>query len=165
MRLSSARAGQAMLETTLAVVFVSFVFLTLFKLSSLLTDKILLEHAAMRVARARTVGFNDYMCRKSARVAVIPVAGKRTWPEASDDWSASYELGRIGAYMASDNEAYARGILDYECWSAMSVSPGDGRSSEVSMGFDLFNGEWTFSLSGKAGIEENHAYYLNATRK
>ena len=80
MRLSSARSGQAMLETTLAVVFISFVFLTLFKLSSMLTDKILLEHAAMRVARARTVGFNDYMCRKSARVAVIPVAGRRTWP-------------------------------------------------------------------------------------
>ena len=150
-----------MLETTLAVVFVSFLFLALFKLSSMLTDKILLEHAAMRVARARTVGFNDYMCRKSARVAVIPVAGRRTWPEASDDWSDDYELGRIGAYMASENDAYARGILDYEKWSTLATDPGDGTDSSVKMGFDLFDGEVKFDLEGEAGVEENYSHYLN----
>ena len=149
-----------MLETTLAVVFISFVFLTLFKLSSMLTDKILLEHAAMRVARARTVGFNDYMCRKSARVAVIPVAGKRTWPESSDDWNSSYELGRIGAYMASENEAYARGILEYEKWATLRIDPGDGTDSSVKMNFDLFDGAANFDLSGEAGVEENHTLYL-----
>ena len=60
-----------MVETVLAVLAVSFLFLALFRLSCLLTGKVVLQHAAMRVARARSVGFNDYMCRKSARVAAI----------------------------------------------------------------------------------------------
>ena len=75
------RRGQAMVETVLAVLIVSAVFFGLFRLSRLLAGKILLEHAAMRVARARAVGFNDFMCRKAARVSVIPVAGKRLWPD------------------------------------------------------------------------------------
>ena len=67
--------GQAMVETVLAVLIISFLFLALFKLSHMLTGKIMLEHAAMRVARARAVGMNEFMCLKAARVAVIPVAG------------------------------------------------------------------------------------------
>ena len=64
-----------MIETVLAVLIITFLFLTLFKLSYMLTGKILLEHAAMRVARARTVGVHDVMCLKAARVAGIRVAG------------------------------------------------------------------------------------------
>lgn len=149
-----------MVETVLAVLVISFAFLALFRLSTLLTGKILLEHAAMRVARARAVGFNDYMCRKSARVAVIPVAGRRTWPEgAALDVEA--ERGRIPAYLASEHEAEARGILDYERWGGLKVDPGDGTDATVALGFDLFDGAWTFDLSGEAGIEANHTLYLN----
>ena len=72
-----ARHGQAMLEALLAVCLVTSAFLALFTLSQMLTGKILLQHAAMRVARARAVGFNDFMCRKSARVAVIPISSRR----------------------------------------------------------------------------------------
>ena len=149
-----------MVETVLAVLVVSFAFLALFRLSCLLTDKILLEHASMRVARARAVGFNDYMCRKAARVAVIPVAGKRTWPEG-EDFGEATELGRLSAYLASDNEAEARGILEYERWGGLEVSPGDGTDATVALGFDLFDGAWTFRLSGAAGVEANHTLYLN----
>jgi hypothetical protein len=150
-----------MLETTLAVVFVSFVFLALFKLSYLLTGKILLEHAAMRVARARTVGFNDFMCRKTARVAVIPAAGRRTWPENADDyWDDSVERARVGDYLASEDEAHARGVLEYERWANLRVAPGDGTDVSAKMDFDLFDGAWTFDLEGEAGVEKNHALYL-----
>ena len=62
------RAGQAAVETVIAVLIVTSIFLVLFRLSHLLTGKILAEHAAMRVARARAVGFNDFMCRKAARI-------------------------------------------------------------------------------------------------
>ncbi len=41
-----------MIETVLAVLFISFAFVVLFRLSYMLTGKILLEHASMRVARA-----------------------------------------------------------------------------------------------------------------
>ena len=149
-----------MVETVIAVLVVSFAFLTLFRLSWLLTGKILLEHAAMRVARARAVGFNDYMCRKAARVAVIPVAGKRTWPEAGEI-DAAMEESRIAAYLASEHEAEARGILDYARWGDLAVDPGDGTDATVALGFELFDGAWTFALSGAAGVEANHTLYLN----
>ena len=154
------RRGQAMVETVLAVLIVSFAFMALFRLSYLLTGKILLQHAAMRVARARAVGFNDYMCLKSARVAVLPISGERLWP-AGDDLDAALELARIPEYLGSENEAYARGILEYARWSDLVVEPGDGQDSTVAMGFDLFDGAWTFDLEGEAGVEANHTYYMN----
>ena len=149
-----------MVETVLAVLAVSFLFLALFRLSCLLTGKVVLQHAAMRVARARSVGFNDYMCRKSARVAAIPVAGRRIWPEEGEI-DAAMEEARIAAYMATENEAVARGVLEYERWGSLGVEPGDGRSSGVSMDFEMFGGDWRFGLSGDAGVESNHLLYMD----
>ena len=57
------RRGQAMVETMLAVVFVTVILFGLLQLSHLLTTKILLDHAAARAARAKSVGFNDFMAR------------------------------------------------------------------------------------------------------
>lgn len=150
-----------MVETVLAVLIVTFAFLTLFRLSTMLTGKILLEHAAMRVARARAVGFNDYMCRKAARVAVIPVAGRRTWPESGTDWQDGMERARVSAYLASENEAEARGILDYARWGDLAVAPGDGTDARVSLGFELLDDAARVGLSSEAGIEPNHSLYLN----
>lgn len=149
-----------MLETVIAVLVISFIFLALFKLSYLLTGKIVLEHAAMRVARARAVGFNDFMCRKSARVAVIPIAGHRLWPDG-EELDAEMELARVPDYLASGHEAMARGILEYERWGGMLVDAGNGQDATVAMDFDLFGGTWRFNLIGEAGVEENHSYYLN----
>lgn len=142
-----------MVETVLAVLIVTFVFLGLFKLSHMLTGKILLEHAAMRVARARAVGFNDFMCTKAARIATIPVSGKRLWPQ-DDGFGDAQELGRVRTYMESPDAARARGLLEYEGWERLSVDPGDGGQSVVTLGTD-----W-FKLEGKAGIEDGAAYYL-----
>ena len=147
------RRGQAMVETVLAVLIVTSIFLVLFRLSHALTGKILLEHAAMRVARARAVGFNDFMCEKAARVAVIPVAGRRLWPEGDEfDWSM--ELARARIYMGTPDGAVARGVLEYEGWNSLSVVPGDGTASEVSMRTDWFR------LKGKAGVEDNYGLYM-----
>ncbi|MBO7721291.1 MAG: pilus assembly protein [Kiritimatiellae bacterium] len=157
---SRSKKGQAAVETVLAVLLVSFVFVVLFQLSRALTGKIMLEHAAMRVARARAVGFNDFMCLKSARVAVIPVAGERLWPDEKD-FGEARELARIRTYMESPDEARARGLLEYEGWRRMTVDAGDGGMSFVRM-----TGEWfpltggSFSLEGKAGIEDGCSYYL-----
>lgn len=146
----SLRRGQAMIETVLAVLIITSVFLALFNLAHLLTKKVLLEHAAMRVARARTVGLNDFMCRKAARVAVIPVAGERIWPTGEDALDWTMELYRVPDYMFSENEARARAILEYEDWSRLRVDAGDGTSARVSLE----------SLEGCAGIEPNASYYM-----
>ena len=130
MRVMRARyhSGQAMVETVLAVLIISFLFLALFRLSHMLTGKIMLEHAAMRVARARAVGFNDFMCVKTARVAVLPVSGKRLWP--SEGEGVDYdEPARVRAYLESTDPARARGLLEYEGWEHLSVDPGDGGMS------------------------------------
>lgn len=149
-----------MIETVIAVLIVTSIFLCLFKLSYMLTGKILLEHAAMRVARARAVGFNDFMCTKIARVATIPVAGSRLWPE-DESMDDSTVLGRISAYLQSRDGAVARGVLEYEGWGRLHVNPGDGTRSRVSQDIELFETPKTsFSLEGEAGVEPNHTLYM-----
>jgi len=140
-----------MLETVIAVVIVTSLFLVLFNLSQLLTRKILVEHAAMRVARARAVGLNDFMCLKAARIAVIPVAGRRIWPTGDDEIGESEERARLPIYMQAVSEPIARGVLEYEGWSRLSVKPGDGTDSRVNLS----------DLTGTAGIEWNSPFYLS----
>ena len=149
-----------MIETVLAVLFVSFAFVVLFRLSYMLTGKILLEHAAMRVARARSVGFNDFMCRKIARAAVIPVAGRRLWPTGDDAIDWEMERSRLPIYMIANTEAIARGVLEYEGWGRLSVAPGNGTDTKVSLGFSLFGESDAFRLDGKAGVEDNAGLYM-----
>lgn len=148
-----AAPGQAMIETVLAVLFVTFLFMVLFRLSHMLTGKIMLEHAAMRSARARAVGFNDFMCQKAARVAMIPVAGRRLWPEG-DEFDYRMELARVPIYMGTPNGAVANGVLEYEGWRRLCVKPGGGFDSRVRL-----KNDW-FDLEGKASIEKNHQLYL-----
>ena len=148
------RRGQAMIETVIAVLIVTSIFLCLFKLAHMLTGKILLEHAAMRSARARAIGMNDFMCKKAARIAMIPVAGRRLWPEG-DDFNYAMELGRFGNYLEAENWGVARGILDYEYWDELKVDPGDGTDSRTSLKTDWFD------IDGEAGIERHYPLYLN----
>lgn len=145
------RSGQAMIETVLAVLIITFVFLVLFKLSQLLTGKIMLEHAAMRAARARTVGFNEFMCLKSARVSMIPVAGERLWPQG-DEFDYSMELARIPIYLGTPNAAVANGVLEYKGWHSFDVTPGPITNTRL-------KNEW-YDLDGQASIEGNHVYYM-----
>ena len=153
------RRGQAMVETVLAVLIVSAVFFGLFRLSRLLTGKILLEHAAMRVARARAVGFNDFMCRKTARVSVIPVAGNRLWPDPEDkSFGYGEELSRVRTYLESPDEARARGLLEYEGWSKLGIDPGDGGQSVITLSVEGVR------LEGKAGIEDGASYYMGGAQ-
>lgn len=148
-----------MVETVLAVLIVSAVFFGLFRLSRLLTGKILLEHAAMRVARARAVGFNDFMCRKAARVSVIPVAGRRLWPDPEDEsFALGEELTRVRTYLESPDEARARGLLEYEGWSRLGIDPGDGGQSVVTLSVEGVR------IEGRAGIENGASYYMGGAQ-
>lgn len=147
------RNGQAMIETVLAVLVITFLFLVLFKLSHVLTGKILLEHAAMRVARARAVGFNDFMCVKTARVSVIPIAGRRLQPGKGDERTDMSELALARMYMRTPDSGYADGLLRYENWDCLALDTG-GRVSKTSMRTD-----W-FKLRGEAEVD-GFPVYLN----
>ena len=144
------RRGQAMVESLLAVLIITSLFFAFFGLSRLLMGKIMAEHAAMRA-----VGFNDFMCLKSARVAMIPSAGKRLWP-TDDTFGDAQESGRVRTYMESPDEARARGLLEYEGWqpTRLHVDPGDGTLSRVRL-----RDGW-IDVRGEAGIEQGYTYYL-----
>jgi Flp pilus assembly protein TadG len=112
------KKGQAMVETTIALIFVLIVFLALFNLADLTRTKLLVENAAVKCARARAVGYNDFMLRKIARLATMPAAGRCLTP--SDDGtgtlSRSDRYNRIGDYLMSEYDEQADAILDFEYW-------------------------------------------------
>ena len=136
-----------MIETVIAVLVITFVFLTLFKLSHMLTGKMLLEHASMRVARARAVGFNRFMCTKAARICVIPVAGERLNPGKDDSRLDISEPALARMYLRTPTAGYADGLLRYEKWDDLIVTPGSGGASSASMKTDWFD------LRGEAEVD------------
>ena len=143
-----------MVETVLAVLVITFLFLVLFKLTQMLTGKIMLEHAAMRVARARAVGCNDFMCLKAARVAVIPAAGERLTPGKDDERKNISEPALARRYMGTPDIVYANGLLRYEHWPKLSIRYDNSGSASTEMQTDLFK------LSGEA-ILDAFPIYLN----
>ena len=148
------RRGQAMLETVLAVLVITFLFLVLFKLAHMLTGKIMLEHAAMRVARARAVGCNDFMCLKAARVAVIPAAGERLTPGKDDERKNISETALAHRYMGTPDINYANGLLLYEEWPNLSIHYDNSGAASTEMKTD-----W-FKLRGEA-VLDSFPIYLN----
>ena len=65
------KAGQAMVETILVLFFLFLAFYTVFQFADNLRARLLVDYAASRVARARTVGYNDFMLEKVARLAAV----------------------------------------------------------------------------------------------
>ena len=153
MVLEKTRPGQAMIETVLAVLVITFVFLALFKLSQMLTGKIMLEHAAMRVARARAVGMNEFMCIKAGRIAVIPASGKRLRPGPDDERANISESALARVYMRTLDWSYANGLLRYEHWDRFSVDM-TGGATHTKMKTDWFD------LDGEAEVD-GFPVYLN----
>ena len=146
--------GQAMVETVLAVLIITFLFLVLFRLSQMLTAKIMLQHAAMRVARARAVGMNEFMCIKAGRVSVIPAAGKRLKPGPGDERRKMSETALARMYMRTPDWGYAEGLLKYENWDAFSIDmSGDATRTEMKTGL--------FDLRGEAEVDSPPVYLNN----
>jgi hypothetical protein len=144
------KRGQSLIETCLALAIICLIFFGLFQVSQLAAAREILNHAAARGARAKTVGFNDFMVTKAVRVAAIPVSGKLLEPVyISDDttlvdmiqnmrpgeiWdeilsnttpnTGRYDLetGRIPEYLGADDPLQASYVLDYEDWDSIAIS-------------------------------------------
>jgi hypothetical protein len=137
-----------MVESVFVIVMICLCLFAVFQYANLFSAKLVLEHAAARAARARTVGFNQFMVEKSARVAAIPASGTRLAPPPAGIapaisaalktgnigrlWSialsanvrspgAILEVNRVPDYMDSVNHPSGAHILDYELWDALSV--------------------------------------------
>lgn len=146
--------GQALFETLLAVLFLTAIFFGLFSLSRRLAAQTLLDYAAARAARARAVGLNKFMCRKSARVATIPVAGQIIHPASIGD---ADEVARAAVYMVAGDESIAAGVLDYAGWHKMEQDYGD-KGDEIHAKVSLPYGEG--NITGEAKIESHWPYYM-----
>ena len=146
--------GQALLETVLAVVVLAAIFFGLFSLSRRLTAQTLMDHAAARAARARSVGLNKFMCRKAARIATIPIAGRIISPEELGD---ADEVARAAIYMVARDEGVAAGVLDYENWHGMEFDYGDsGDETITKISIPYGNGE----ITGEARIESHWPFWM-----
>lgn len=108
-----------MIETTIAMIVVLIVFLAMFNLSDQMRAKLLVENASVKCARARAVGYNDFMLRKIARLSTMPAAGRCLTPSAQGGdaaLSSGERYARMGDYLASEYEAQADAILEFELW-------------------------------------------------
>lgn len=120
-----------MVESVIALFFVLVIFLFMVDLLQAMKAKILVEYAAAKCARARAVGYNDFMLTKIARLSTMPVAGKcKTRKEDGSTISRSTASHRMGQYLASEYEQQADNILDFEYWDDTSVKV-DSNSSEI----------------------------------
>ena len=138
------RGGQAMLETLLVMLVMCLLFFGLLQVALVFNAHEVLHHSAARAARARAVGFNDWMVTKAQRVAAIPNSGRmleptdltpplpfldpdatpgKNWDRAvsrAAGWRRSprtaIELARIPEYLDAANHLRGEAILDYEEW-------------------------------------------------
>jgi hypothetical protein len=145
-----ARCGQALIESCLALVLVCLLLSGLFQVAQVFQAQEILNYAAGRAARAKTVGFNRWMVQKCARTAAIPNAGPITVPESANvdpdlrrhvaddrpgilwDWAVRteapvqpqffVETARVPEFLAAENAARAYNILDYRDWNSVQVS-------------------------------------------
>ncbi len=197
----SRRRGASLIEACLALALICLVFLGMFQVSRVLAARDILNHAAARAARARTVGFNTWMVFKVARVAAIPNAGRMIEPVydneapdlqiavatgsagtlwdrvlSGDLWpsfaQARLESARIPEYLAAENTARARTLLDYEDWDSIGMlSDGSALDTllDVRVGQDYplkvpvsgsFYADGEVALVGESAIENHFPLYL-----
>ena len=145
-----------MVESVIAVVFVAFLMTLSMLLVRMVTARVVLSHAAARSARAKAVGFNDFMCAKTAYAAMIPVSGRRLWPVEATD-----ERARVPLYLESEDASRARGILDYEYWDStdLSFDMGFGMAPEARASIRLQTED--FTMDGDWRVEAHAPFYMN----
>jgi len=134
------QAGQALVESCIVIALVCLILSGFFQLSQLYAAKEISAHACFRGARAKTVGFNDFMVAKVVRTATIPNAGKMTFPEIYGGplGQMAMERGMIPLYLDAD-WSMLDGILQYEDWDTISCScPDDlGPNLQFSVAQDM----------------------------
>lgn len=150
------KRAQAMVETLIAVLVIMLIFTGAFTLSRKLAATTLLDYGAARAARAKAVGFNDFMCIKSARAAIIPVAGKRLWPtDPGVD-----EVSRVPIYLSSENFPRANAILEYEYWHSTGIDVESGMGMSPVAEAELAMRTEDFDAEGRAEVESHFPFYM-----
>ncbi len=167
---SGRRKGQAMVETVVVMFFLCLVFFLVYEYANLLTAHTVVNYAAARAARARTVGFNDFMVTKTVRVATASVAGAcRSQDGKGADLSTGALVSRMGSYLETEHEADTKGILDFELWDSdklgWSADEPGGENAELTIHVwqrrPFYDDDKDLhEVRGEAGIESHYPLYL-----
>ena len=160
-----------MVETVVVMFFLCLVFFLVYEYANLLTAHTVVNYAAARAARARTVGFNDFMVTKTVRVATASVAGEcLSQDDFGDELSTGTIVSRMGSYLETEHEADTKGILDFELWEpcklGWTADEPKGENAELIMRvwqrrplYDADDEELR-EVRGEAGIENHYPLYL-----
>lgn len=157
-RTRTSRSGQSLIESMIVVVIVCLIFFGLFQVSQLYAAKAVLTLAANATARARMVGFNDFMVYKVARAATIPNAGRIETPDVTRSggmanfiqtetpgvvWDVALHAGqpsspqyqaewsRIPLYLSATRWGDLPAILDYANWDDVFYAEGSGSADLI----------------------------------
>ncbi len=174
------RRGQAMVESIIVLFFLCIVFFLVFDYARLLICNTTLDYAASRAARARTVGFNDFMVLKTARLGAMAVSGECLTKINNDSTPSTAALvSRMGSYLQTANPSETYGILDFELWNngnlGWSCAEPHGDVGELTMNvwqrqhvFNTLNPSGASdcdeaamaTLHGQAKTESHYPFYL-----
>jgi hypothetical protein len=133
------REGQSLIESSLIIALACLIFFGLFQVARLYAAKAIATYSAAAGARAKAVGFNEFMIYKVVRVASIPNAGAMLNPgsqnAAGGTMWATARAGDLVDYAMYANTPYSdqydiertripetEAILDYEYWDDMNWS-------------------------------------------
>lgn len=168
------RGGQSLIESCVVIGIVCLFLMGLFQLSQLYMARETLIYAAGRGARARAVGFNDFMVYKTVRVAAIPAAGRMLdRPDTVNNPTAqrNLERGRIPLYLAEDHYWRLSAILDYTNWPELRYNVVDLDGPQVDCRvlldfpvqtpvFRAFYRDDSVPLSGTVTLDNHYPLYL-----
>ena len=136
------RAGQSLIESCLVIAILCLVLFGGIQISQLYLTREILDYAASSGARARAVGLNDFMVRKTVQLASVSIAGAVINPHnipvingpsrsfwlsqtygAAWDWAATNNpivninnnvTGRFMSYLEAESDGELPAILDTE---------------------------------------------------
>jgi hypothetical protein len=167
--------GQSIIESVITVALISVIFFGIVQMALLFTAKEVVTYAANKGARARTVGFNNFMIFKTVRVGTIANAGKMRVPNEPGGLiqQSDIELASIPFYLGAPDYGYLGGILDYEDWPTVSHSsptppPGGTLRVRVNQDYPLrmplhrvFYADDNIRLRGESRLDNHYGLYLN----
>ena len=174
--ISSASHGQTLIESCIVIGLICLLLMGLFQLAQLFVAQEILDYAAERGARAKAVGFNDFMVSKTVRIGAIANAGALTFPGRSGggpwvQWTR-HESPRIPHYLQADNWELDA-ILNYALWDTISWSCPAPEATHLhfevhqavplmffSNVFKAFFAGSTVPMQGVVDIENHYPLYL-----
>ncbi len=116
--------GQSLIESCIVMGILCLLFMGIFQISQLFMAQEILNFAAGRGARAKAVGFNEFMVFKTVKVGAIANAGKMVTPDVDGGpaQQRAQERSRIPLYLGAEWHRQLSPILEYENWNNITYS-------------------------------------------